>query len=137
MVQRREAVHRVACAEVGRRRSAERGQRPAEVGDLACDELAADRREGNVGEVLGETGIGPVPARQCYDVGIDLFHVDDVGVLRQIKRSRLATAEDQHPQRKSLRGLEVHRVGDDVGHPADARRRDEVAVGRHEDGHRA
>ena len=97
VVQRGEAVDGVAAAEVGGRRGAERGQRPAVVGDLAGDEVAADRAEPDERQVAGEPRVGPVPAGQVDDVGVDLLHVDDVGVVGQVQVARLAAAEHQHP----------------------------------------
>ncbi len=101
------------------------------------DELAADGGERDVGQVLGEAGVGSVPAGQLDDVGIDLLHVDDVGVRGQIQRARFAAAEDEYAQRKLLSCREIHRISDDVGDTADSGRFDEVAVGRHQHGHRA
>jgi hypothetical protein len=77
-MQRCEAVHGVGAAEVGGRRGAERRKRPAVVGDLAGDEVPADGAEPDESEVAGEARVGPVPAGQVDDVGVDLFHVDDV-----------------------------------------------------------
>ena len=97
VVQRGEAVDGVAAAEVGGRRGAERRQRPPVVGDLARNQLAADRAEPDEGEVTGQARVGPVPAGQVDDVGVDLLHVDDVGVVRQVQVAGFAAAEHQHP----------------------------------------
>ena len=113
-----------------------RGQRPAEVGDLAGEELAADRAERDERQVAGQTGVGPVPAGQVHLIGVDLLHVDDVGVVRQMQVARLATTEHQHPHRQPAGRLEVARVGDDLRHGAESHNGREVGVGRHQHRHR-
>jgi hypothetical protein len=99
VMQRGQAVHGVAAVEVGRRRGAEGRQRPAVVGDLAGDELAAVGDEHDERNVLGQPGVGPVPAGQFDRFGIDLLHVDDVLVGgQQVQVAALAAAEHQHLQ---------------------------------------
>ena len=136
-MQRSQAVHGVAAAEIGRRRGAERRQRPPEVRDLAGEQLAAHRAERDEGQVAGRARVGPVPAGQVDLVGVDLLHVDHVGVVGQMQFARLAAAEHQHPHRQLAGRLEVARVGDDLGHRAEPRRGRKVGVGRHQHGHRA
>ena len=121
VMQRGQAVDGVAAAEVGRRRGAERRQRPPEVGDLAGDQFAADRAERDEGQVTGQSGVGPVPAGQVDLVGVDLLHVDDVGVVGQVQVAGLAAAEHQHPHGQPARGVQIARVGDDLRHPAEPR----------------
>ncbi len=139
VVQRRQAVHGVAAVEGGRRGRTERRDRPAVVGDLLGHQLAAGRAERDERQVPGQSRVGPIPAGQLDGVRVDLFHVDDlgllVGVLGQVQVPRLAAAEHQHlPQQLPVRlqhRVEVGGVGEDLGHSPEPHRGGQVGVGPH------
>ena len=138
MVQRREAVHGVAVAQRGRRRGAERRQRPSVVGDLTGYQLAVDGGERHERDVFGQSRVGPIPAGQLDLVRVDLLHVDHVVVAgQQVQIAGFATAEHQNLQRQSAGGLEIGRVREDLADTAEPRRRGEVGVGRHQHRDRA
>ena len=135
MVQRGEAVHRVAAGQVGRRGGSERRQRPPVVRDLARDELTADRAERDEGEVPRQPRVGPVPAGQLDDVGIDLLHVHDLGdavEVVEVQIPGLATAEHQDARFQFPGRGQIAGIGDDLGHPTQACRRREVGIRRHQ-----
>ena len=72
----------------GRRGGSEGRHRPAVVGDLLGDQLAAGRAERDERQVPRQTRVGPVPGGQLDRVRVDLLHVDDglfQGVLGQVQ----------------------------------------------------
>ena len=95
VMQRRQAVHRVGTGQGRGRGGAERRQRPAVVGDLLGDELPAGGAEPDERQIPRQPGVGPIPGRQLDGVGVDLFHVDDVGVVGQMQIAGLTATEDK------------------------------------------
>ena len=77
-------------------------------------------------------GLGAIPGRQLDGVGVDLFHVDDAGVIRQVQIAGLTATQDQDLSGQLPGGLEVGGVGDDLGHSPEPDRRGQVDVGLHQ-----
>ncbi len=119
VMQRSQAVDRVAAAQRGGRGRSERRQRPAVVGDLLGHQLPADRAERDEREVTGEAGVRPVPPRQRHGVRVDLLHVDDAAVGGHVEVAGLAAAEDEDLHRQFAGGLQVARIGDHLGDTAE------------------
>ena len=136
MVQRRQAVHRVRAIERGRGRGPESRHRPPVVGDLFGHQLAAGCAECNEGQVAGQSRVRPIPRGQIDRVRVDLLHVDDVRVLRQVQGARFATTQHQDLLRLLACDFKVGGVGQDLIHPAQPDRRGQVGVRSYHHGDR-
>ena len=136
VVQRREAIDRVSAAQSGRRGGSERRQRPAVVGDLLGDELTAGGAEPDERDVPRVARVRPVPRRELDGVRVDLLHVDDVGVIGQVKVAGFTATEDQDLFGQLARRLEIGGVGDDLRHSPEPDLGSQVGVGlqQHRDG---
>ena len=92
VVQRCQAIHRVGAAQGGRRGGTEGGKGPPVIGDLLGDELPAGGAERDERQVPRIPRVGSIPRRELDGIGIDLFHVDDAGVLGQMQIRGLTTS---------------------------------------------
>ena len=75
VVDRRDAVHRVARGQRCGGGGAERRQGPAPVGDVVDADLVAPAREQDERQVFCSTRVGQVPGRNPHSVGVDALHV--------------------------------------------------------------
>ena len=141
VVQRRQAVHGVFAVQ-GRRRSGSEGRhRPAVVGDLLGDQLAAGRGERDGRQVPRQARVGPIPGGQLDGVGVDLLHVDDLSCAsaRRQVQSR-ATHRRPAPAPGPAIGRAASRLVGSVRisvTPPEPDRRGQIGVRPHHHGNRA
>lgn len=78
MMQRSNAIHRVAAVEIGGRGGTEGRQRPAVVGDLLGLPVPVGFTADDERRLSCQPGVGPVPAWQSDGLRVDLLEIDDV-----------------------------------------------------------